>query len=233
MRSRIFINMNAKSSPLVAKNLDWLMTRAKISENALAVATGVNQPTINRILSGSSKEPRQSTLKPLADYFGTKVSDLMETDLTSNEANFEDGPNFRSRRGYPVISWVQAGEWTALCDNFEPGDAEEWRACHKDLGRCGYALRVKGKSMTAPEGEPYSFPEGIVLYVNPDMEALPGKFVIVRRNQTKEATFKRYILVDGEPYLEAINPDWPNRYLKLAEGDQFCGVVMHAGFDMP
>lgn len=87
--------------------------------------------------------------------------------------------------------------------------------------------------MTAAEGESLSFPNGILLYVNPDSEVLPEKFVIVRRNATKEATFKKFTMVDGEPYLEALNPNWPNRYLKLQEGDQFCGVVMHAGFDMP
>jgi len=149
------------------------------------------------------------------------------------EINIDDGPNFKTTRQYPVISLVQAGDWTELCDNFAPGDAAEWRPCHRDLGECGYIVRVKGKSMTAPEGEPYTFPEGILLYVNPDQEPLPGRFVIVRRTGTLEATFKKLILVDGEPYLEAINPTWPNRYLKMQEGDHFCGVVMHAGFDMP
>jgi SOS-response transcriptional repressor LexA len=149
------------------------------------------------------------------------------------ESNIDDGPNFKTTRQYPVISLVQAGEWTELCDNFAPGDASEWRPCHRDLGESGYIVRVKGKSMTATEGESYTFPEGILLYVNPEQEPLPGKFVIVRRNRTLEATFKKFILVDGEPYLEAINPNWPNRYLKIEEGDHFCGVVMHAGFDMP
>ncbi|WP_243656697.1 LexA family protein [Paucimonas lemoignei] len=149
------------------------------------------------------------------------------------EDNVEPGPDIKKNRQYPVISWVQAGQWTELCDNFQPGDADEWKPCHKDLGECGYVLRVKGKSMTAPPGEPFTFPEGILLYVNAHAEALPGKFVIVRRNTTMEATFKRLITVDGELYLEALNPEWPNRYLKLEEGDEFCGVVQHAGFDMP
>lgn len=34
------------------------------------------QPTIHRILTGESTEPRLSTLKPLADYFGVSVSEL-------------------------------------------------------------------------------------------------------------------------------------------------------------
>lgn len=171
-------------------------------------------------------------LTDVAEFFGLAPEDILDSEPVE-APSVEPGPDFRNERTYPVISWVQAGEWTELCDNFAPGDAEEWKPCHKDLGKCGYVLRVKGKSMTAPPGEPYTFPEGILLYVNAWAEPLPGQFVVVRRNKTQEATFKKYILVDGEPYLEALNPEWPNRYLKLNEGDVFCGVVMHAGFDMP
>lgn len=146
-------------------------------------------------------------------------------------ANTSPGPDIKGKGTYPVISSVAAGEWTALCDNFHPGDADDWGFSHHDLGRCGYMLRVSGKSMTNTEsGARYSFPEGMLLHINPDMDSMPGKFVVVRREAEKEATFKRLTLVDGELYLEAINPDWPNRYLKLMPGDVFCGVVVDASF---
>lgn len=148
-------------------------------------------------------------------------------------SNNEPGPDIKSQGAYPVISFVQAGDWTELCDNFHPGDADDWRHSHKNLGKCGYMLRVMGKSMTAAEGSPFSFPEGMLLHVNPDMQPDTGQFVIVRRESEKQATFKKLVMVDGELYLEALNPDWPNRYLKLQDGDHFCGVVVHAGFDMP
>lgn len=148
-------------------------------------------------------------------------------------SNTEPGPDIKSRGAYPVISFVQAGSWTDLCDNFQPGDADDWRQSHKNLGKCGYMLRVAGKSMTAAEGSAFSFPEGMLLHINPDMQPIPGQFVIVRRESENQATFKKLVMVDGEQYLEALNPDWPNRYLKLQEGDHFCGVVVHAGFDMP
>lgn len=196
---------------------------------------GIKAPSVSEWESGKSS-PDKDKLVPLARLLKTSVTYLLTGSAgVSSEAisNVEHGPDIRADRTYPEISWVQAGAWTELCDNFQPGNADRWHACHKNLGPCGYVLRVKGQSMTAQIGAPYTFPDGILLYVNPDIEALPEKFVIVRRNSTKEATFKKYTMVDGEPYLEAINPDWPNRYIKLEEGDQFCGVVMHAGFDMP
>lgn len=144
-----------------------------------------------------------------------------------SEANVVPGPDTKGT--YPLISEVQAGMWTELCDHFQPGDADEWLPSTKNLGKCGYMLRVNGNSMEDPGGR-FSFPDGMVLHVNPDLTPTPNQFVIVRREPTKEATFKRYVLLDGEPYLEAINPDWPKdkKFLKLQPGDAWCGVVVDA-----
>jgi SOS-response transcriptional repressor LexA len=84
--------------------------------------------------------------------------------------------------------------------------------------------------MTAPPGSYPSFPDGIKLFVSPDAEALPGKFVIITRGE--KATFKKLSLVDGDLYLEALNPDWPDRYIRVQNGDRFCGVVRFAGFTL-
>lgn len=142
-------------------------------------------------------------------------------------SNVSPGPDPKGH--YPVISEVQAGMWTELCDHFQPGEADEWLPSTKNLGSCGYMLRVSGRSMEDPGGR-FNFPAGMVLHVNPDMTPTPNQFVIVRREATKEATFKRYVLIDGEKYLEAINPDWPKemRFLKLQPGDSWCGVVVDA-----
>lgn len=52
------------------------MDSAGLSQNELAERTNVPQPTIHRILIGESKDPRHSTVKPLADFFGVTVAQL-------------------------------------------------------------------------------------------------------------------------------------------------------------
>jgi SOS-response transcriptional repressor LexA len=218
-----------------------------LSKTAFAKAIPVSNPTVTdwekSVEDGGIHEITGPKLIKVCEVLGISAQWLLhgtsqgrDTSLPSRQTidvNVEPGPDLRRERMYPVISWVQAGKWTELCENFEPAESTEWRYCHKDLGKCGYVLRVKGHSMTAPQGQPYSFPEGMLLFVNPDQEALPGKFVIVRRDATNEATFKKFVLVDGDPYLEALNPTWPNVYMKFERTDKICGVVMHAGFDMP
>lgn len=206
---------------------------------AVRIGTPALQSTAQRFLMGNQSRP--STMQPIADFFGVAVGgfydpgkaveELARLGAPVSHSNTSPGPAIKGRGRYPVVSDVQAGEWTDLCDNFQPGDAESWGFSPHDLGSCGYMLRVVGKSMTNTEsGARYSFPEGMLLHINPDLEPLPGKFVVVRREADKRATFKRLVTVDGELYLEAINPDWPNRYLKLQPGDAWCGVVVDASF---
>lgn len=92
MRSRIFMQMGNESKLQVARNLEWLIAKAKTSPYALEKATGVKQPTIHRILTGESSDPRTSTLQPLADYFAVSVSDLRDRDLTIEE-QFDSTPS--------------------------------------------------------------------------------------------------------------------------------------------
>lgn len=68
---------------LVKKNLDWLIRQRKTNPYDLQRATGVPQPTIHRILTGESNDPRTKTLQPLADYFGVSLAELRDRDLSA------------------------------------------------------------------------------------------------------------------------------------------------------
>ena len=68
---------------LIGRNLEWLMSARKTNPYDLQRATGVPQPTIHRILTGESSDPRTKTLEPLADYFGVSVAELRDRDLSN------------------------------------------------------------------------------------------------------------------------------------------------------
>lgn len=52
------------------------MDQQGLNETALARATGVPQPTIHRLLNANTLDPRDSTLRPLAEHFGVTVEQL-------------------------------------------------------------------------------------------------------------------------------------------------------------
>lgn len=153
-----------------------------------------------------------------------RTADYLLTGRGGPDQNTELGPEIQGK--VPLISWVQAGSWQQVIDNLQPGDADEWVPTSVPIHKHTYALRVRGDSMTNPNGDP-SFPHGSIIIVEPDAidspDKLVGSFVIVKRAGDDEATFKKLVRDAGRYYLMPLNPQYPR--LELQEGDVFCGVV--------
>jgi SOS-response transcriptional repressor LexA len=143
---------------------------------------------------------------------------------TASETNVTPLPSLRDNL-IPVVSWVQAGAWADIVDNFAPGDAEEMVFSTVKKKRHTFALRVRGDSMVNPTGSP-SFPEGMTIIVEPDMSALPGDFVIVRQSADAEATFKQLVRDGDRLYLRPLNPRYP--ILDFGPDAVIVGVVRSA-----
>lgn len=127
--------------------------------------------------------------------------------------NTEPGPDIAGK--VPLISWVQAGEFTEAVDVLHPGDAYEWIETTVPVRAHTFAVRVNNDSM-----EP-DFPAGTILIVEPELEAHAGDFVIAK-NGDEEATFKQLVRDGADWYLKPLNPRYP---LKPLSGCQVVGVV--------
>lgn len=190
-----------------------------MSQYALAVASGVPQPTIQRLLSGETQNPKMDTLGKLADVVGRELL----TGKSSPPAavwvadhslrNTSEAPPPRGM--VPVISWVRAGLADEVIDIYQPGDADEWIQSPVPVRAHTYALRIEGDSM-----EP-DFSAGDIVIVEPDMPAEIGHFVIAK-NTEGEATFKKLVKDAGRMYLKPLNPAYP---MLPAEQFQIIGVV--------
>lgn len=80
--------------------------------------------------------------------------------------------------------------------------------CPAEHGPNTFATRVKDNTMTAQHGR--SYPEGSIIYIDPDRadEAKSGDrvFAII---EGEIPTFKQYGEADGERYLQSINLQYP------------------------
>lgn len=148
--------------------------------------------------------------------------------LPQRRADKNVSPARDLQREVPLISWVQAGQWSDLEDNFQPGDAEKWIATYAKVSKHAFALRVVGDSMTNPSGAP-SFPEGTVIIVDPERAAQPGKFVVVRQNVDTECTFKQLVRDAGRHFLKPLNPRYP--LLEMLPDAVIAGVLVQAVMD--
>ncbi|WP_070281930.1 helix-turn-helix transcriptional regulator [Janthinobacterium sp. MP5059B] len=119
--------MKKASMLFVRNNLKWLMGE-KISPYALASETGVPQPTIFRILTGESDDPRTKTLQPLAKYFGVSVADLRDRDLATFQTELIQQEGVKAvAEDMPLLDARQR-EWLGLLHHLGSDDIAEFSA---------------------------------------------------------------------------------------------------------
>jgi SOS-response transcriptional repressor LexA len=213
------------------------LAQSGLSQAELARACKVTPVSVNDWLSGKTRSMKAETAIAaasalnvsaswLARGFGDPQHGQRPPSDGMRHANTEPGPPIRG--AVPLISWVQAGHWCEVIDNFAPGDAEEWLPCPVKHGARTFVLRVRGESMWNPHGRP-SFQDGDLIFVDPDRDPVHGSMVVVRLDDEREATFKQLVVEGSRRYLRAANPSWPDKILQIDGDATICGVVIFKG----
>jgi len=208
----------------VVNNMDMIKDRlrqareaAGLTQTELAQAASTSQTSIYKIESGITIRPRG--IERIAKILNVSPEWLQFG--AGDESNITHAPPIRKM--IPVISWVQAG---AFCESnvLELHDVEEWLPCPAHASDKAFGLRVKGDSMTSPHSGERSYPEGIVIYVDPEVDITSGRRVIAKSNTSDEATFKTYVEDDGLRFLKPINPQFPMK--EITADVHICGVII-------
>lgn len=188
----------------------------------LATQRGLVGPVALGELIGKSPSQTSDLLSGIAS-FGEKVARSIESnaklstnwlDRLDEKGNIEVGPVLRGQ--VPLLSDIQAGMYKEKVDNLHPGDGGmELISTTVPVNRYTFALRVDGDSME-PE-----FLHGMVLIVEPELDPLPGDFVIAK-NANEETTFKQLVKDGADWYLKPLNDRYP---IKPLGESSIIGVV--------
>lgn len=167
----------------LAHNLRRLLDARNISEAELARQTSIPQPTLHKILSGKTNDPRASTVKSLADFFGISIDELM------TGVNSKIKSDSKSKiQSVAIISWEDCLHFETQLSNITPSNWSQWIVTEFVSDKT-FALISK------PSMEP-KFPRGSILIVDPSATPEDGDLVIAHYPDTKEATV-RELNIDG------------------------------------
>lgn len=180
-----------------------------MSQQELALKCGVSRPAVAQWESDATK-PVFSRMEALADALGVSAAWLAYGDKDAHPLLAGASPIAASpRHRVPVISYVQAGNWTEVSDPYAPSAGLDEIHTDLDVGPHAFSLIIMGESM-----EP-DFREGDKVIIDPDIQPRPGDYVVAKLANESEATFKKYRPrgsdKDGQPIIELVplNPDWP------------------------
>lgn len=177
-------------------------TDLKLTQRQLAKAVkGITHSSISQWESDSTT-PSSKNLFDLSLALNCDFAWLLNGGSESNVI-----PVTLNSRKVPLLSYVQAGAWSEVCDLKDSTGWEYVLTSLEDLSDCAFALKIKGDSME-PE-----FKEGDMIVVDPEIKPLPGEFVVAA-NGDEEATFKKYREIGHDEFervqfeLIPLNPDY-------------------------
>ena len=197
------------------------MSELKITQEILADRLGMSQGGIGHWLT-KRRQPGIDDMNRVLQALGL---DFLEVALVIREHGQEQddevcltqkyNPYFR----YPVSDWrdtVQVRDGERAPYRFELSDYHARGAA--------FWLTVVGDAMTAPSGP--SVAEGMLILVDPDVDAVPGKLVIAQWPDSSEAIFRKLSEEGGQRYLVPLNPTYPKAL--FTEACRIIGVVVQA-----
>lgn len=229
--------MFVKKKPLTdvqiqdSKRLKEIFNRKKkeigISQESLADYMGMSQSGIAQLLNGSNAIG-VSHAAGFAKILGVSVEDFspsLAEDIKKMYSAVTATPPLKPQYEYPLITSVQAGALDEIPAHTDR-DVKKWIATAKYASKNSFWLEVTGHSMTAPQGSRPSFPEGMLILVDPEEaeSVKAGDFCIAQLDG--EVTFKQYQFYAGRPQLEPLNPRYD--IIPVRDGFRIIGKVVKA-----
>lgn len=211
----------------LAERIKSARIHAKLTQKALALKAGVEQPVISQLETG--KNLQSAHLPKIAHACGVSAIWLSENigqmiNSVAAESNVGESRQPVESYRYPVISWVSAGSWAEAVEPYPVGISDRYEFSEYNSKGPAFWLEVKGDSMTSPVGT--SIAQGSLILVDTEVEPAPGKLVVAKLPDSNEATFKKLVSDGGKLYLKPLNPGYPTE--AFDENCRIVGVVVQA-----
>lgn len=178
----------SSQATFLSKNLFRLLDSHQVSEYDLAKNLNIPYNTINRIINGTTTDPRLSTLQQIADYFGVSLDFLVGSNEASKKISiplmswdFVSKPNFLT--AFDKITWEK---WVPVGNLLE----------NIDLTELIFALEST-KSMHT------KFPVGTLFVLQTHLLPIDGDLVLIKF-KTDNSISLRELAIDSPNWL--LNP---------------------------
>lgn len=196
-----------------------------LSQEKVAEHLGVTKGAVSHWLNGR-RNPSLQEIGAVFQYLG--INDVrLNADGTFTVAGAYDDTPVKQQYEYPLLTSVEAGAFSEAAVVLER-DPKTFVATTTKASDRAFWLEVSGHSMTASPGSRPSFPEGILILVDPEQDVKPGDFCVAGIFNNSEVTFKKFVWEDGTPWLEPLNTNPRYQSIECNENCRIIGKVVRA-----
>lgn len=173
----------------------------QLTQEELAKRIGVSRVSVSQWERGDTS-PKGENFHKLVQVLQVSAQWLIDGKGDPEPSGFQNvTPATLGTHQIPVLSYVQAGQLTAVREIRDVDGSLEYVQADDDIGERAFGMRISGDSMTPV------FDEGDLVIIDPDIDPVPGDYVAAK-NGSREATFKKYrprgFNPDGVEYFELV-----------------------------
>lgn len=206
----------------IGSRIQQLRKSQKLTQGKLGDLVGVSNVTVG-YWERDVNQPQYETLMAIANILDTTV-DFLKYGIEGSEPSVRDIRPIT--RMLPVLSYVQAGNWTNV-KSVEEYEIDKWLPAPPNAGKNSFYMIVQGTS-----NYPH-FRDGDFICIDPDISiehVQTGEMIVAQCDG--EATFKALVKEQNRMYLQALNPNFQPNIIELKENCVYKGK--YAGkFEQP
>lgn len=181
--------MSIEKESYLTKNLQYLMNNKKLKSVDLAKEIGASPELIVKLKNGSLINPTLKILAGIANFFDVSISSLVTKDISSHQ-QITLQKYINSTSYVPIIDWNDIDKTV-------------------DANIIGYAVvlkKFKPNVFAIKLDSDYGrFTNGSIIFIDASLSMKNNDYVLVL-NKSNSVINIRQIIVDGEYYLQSINP---------------------------
>lgn len=179
------------------RNLMLLMQMKDLTEAQLSREVSMAQPTMHKLMSGATTDPRISTLIPIAHYFGVSIDQLLGL-VPFDASLISAAQHTHSSIKLPILPWEHLVEHRKNLAGFTLSNWSEWIAVNKPIAQDGYATKIKNSSFPAP------FSNNTVIVVDPSLTAINGCYILLKSTSKDALTVRKCVFDGGDFWLMSL-----------------------------
>ena len=196
------------------------MKDRKVTQDELAERLGMSQGGVGHWLN-KRRVPSLADMNRVLEALGLGDLEVALDIRQKTDAQPAGLQHYNPYFRYPV------SDWKGVCELREErpayGAARFELTDYHAQGEA-YWLPVVGDAMTAPSG--LSIGDGMIILVDPAIDAEPGKLVVAQCAHSTQATFRQLREESGQLYLVPLNPTYPKAL--YTDDCRIIGVVVQA-----
>jgi transcriptional regulator with XRE-family HTH domain len=207
----------------IKENLLFLTKKYNISEAELCRKAHLPQATVNRLLKGTTDDPRASTLKAIANFFNITVDQLLSNQLLK-ESTFDTTrlPIYDMNQDSSIFNNIinkSTTPWGSILAKKE----EEFLEVEPSISDGCVVFKVNGDSMWP------QFIEGIFVIIDTSASPQHRDFVMYLLADSKQIVLRQYIEEGEDRILKPLN--FAYKSIQIKTTDVLIGKVIQAKSD--